>query len=90
MPSRWIRFRPECGPGTDLEWRGLLVAVVRFVGGLLVLAVVFANLSWLAGWADSCGAGPIFLGVVLVLSIAGHAFWKGAEVLIARMIHRGG
>ncbi|MCQ4129119.1 hypothetical protein NOU13_31945 [Rhodococcus erythropolis] len=89
-PLRWwaIRFWSESGPGTDVEW-GLLVAVVRFAGSLLVLAVVFANLSWLAGWADRCGAGPMYLGFVLVLSIAGHAFWKGVEVLIARMIHRG-
>ena len=69
--------------GVDRE---LLVAVAGFVGGLVALALVFANLSRLTDWADQYGTVWVYLGFFLVLSIAGRVFWKGADTLIARLI----
>ncbi|QNG19652.1 hypothetical protein G4H71_16580 [Rhodococcus triatomae] len=69
--------------GVDRE---LLVAVASFVGGLVALAIVFANLSRLTDWADQYGTVWVYLGFFLVLSIAGRVFWKGADTLIARLI----
>ncbi|QNG21380.1 hypothetical protein G4H71_19165 [Rhodococcus triatomae] len=63
-----------------------LVAVANLTAGLTLLAIVFANLSRLTGWADQYGTVWVYLGFFLVISIAGRVFWKGADTLIARLI----
>lgn len=79
------------GPGSsavDGSNRDLLIAVSSLVGGLLALVVVFANLSRLTGWADEYGTVWVYLAYFLVLSVAGRAFWKGADFFATRLWRR--
>ncbi|OYD61215.1 hypothetical protein [Rhodococcus sp. OK302] len=75
-------------PSTTAQGEGarLARAALSLAAGLAVLILVFANLDRVAGWAAEHGTMWVYLGLFLVMSIAGRLFWWGTDTLVANVV----
>ncbi|OYD61217.1 hypothetical protein [Rhodococcus sp. OK302] len=75
-------------PSTTAQGEGarLARAALSLAAGLAVLILVFANLDRVAGWAAEHGTMWVYLGLFLVMSIAGRLFWWGTDTLTAHAV----
>lgn len=69
----------ESGP----QW-----APLGLVVGLAMLTAAFSHLDAMPGWADDCGAVPIYLGFFVWMSIAGRITWWSIDTLIQHFRRR--
>ncbi|NMM92742.1 hypothetical protein B2J88_52455, partial [Rhodococcus sp. SRB_17] len=74
---------PAGGSTTGGTAAGKARAALSLAAGLAVLILVFANLDRVAGWATEHGTTWVYLGLFLVMSIAGRLFWWGTDTLVA-------
>ncbi|OYD61293.1 hypothetical protein [Rhodococcus sp. OK302] len=77
---------PAGGTVTGGAAAGKARAALSLAAGLAVLILVFANLDRVAGWAAEHGTMWVYLGLFLVMSIAGRLFWWGTDTLVANVV----
>ncbi|MGW4847366.1 hypothetical protein [Nocardia brasiliensis] len=56
--------------------------------GVILLAVAFATLDHIPGWADDYGAVLVYLAFFLYMSIAGRLTWWGVDTIYAQLKDR--
>lgn len=56
--------------------------------GVILLAVAFATLDHIPGWADDYGTVLVYLAFFLYMSIAGRLTWWGVDTIYAQLKDR--